>query len=181
MYDDSCNGTWLLMKNIYEERAWNSSAYNSYEASPIHSYLNSTFLDLLDIKDVIRQAKIPYVDGTGGSAVASGVNGLPAKVFLLSGYEVGWTYSGTPVDGAKLPYFESGTGSPAQNKRIAYLNGEATAWWLRSPDTSDTYDVKLVTFTGDVSITNASSSYGIRPAFIVPLDTLVDSNNNIVV
>jgi len=41
VYDDSCNGTWLLMKDIYEKRQWNSSNTNDYANSTIHSYLNS--------------------------------------------------------------------------------------------------------------------------------------------
>lgn len=107
LYDDSCNGTWLLMKDVYETRQWNSSDVNDYANSTIHSYLNSTFLAMFDsnIQNAIKQVKIPYVNGTGGSAVASGANGLSAKIFLLSGYEVGWTTSdneGFPVDGAKL-------------------------------------------------------------------------------
>ena len=48
VYDDSCNGTWLLMKDIYEKRQWNSSNTNDYANSTIHSYLNSTFLNLLE-------------------------------------------------------------------------------------------------------------------------------------
>ena len=46
VYDDSCNGTWLLMQDIYENRAWHSSNTNDYANSTIHSYLNSTFLNL---------------------------------------------------------------------------------------------------------------------------------------
>ena len=46
VYDESCNGTWLLMKDCYENRAWHSSNVNKYESSDIHSYLNSTFLNL---------------------------------------------------------------------------------------------------------------------------------------
>ena len=57
IYDASCDGTWLLSKNIYENRNWNSSRVNKYESSTIHSYLNSTFLNLFDsnIKDAIKQ------------------------------------------------------------------------------------------------------------------------------
>ena len=44
MYDESCNGTWLLMKDVYETRQWHSSNVNDYANSTIHSYLNSTFL-----------------------------------------------------------------------------------------------------------------------------------------
>ena len=62
VYDDSCNGTWLLMKDIYEKRQWNSSNTNDYANSTIHSYLNSTFLNLLEpnIKRAIKQVKLPY-------------------------------------------------------------------------------------------------------------------------
>ena len=83
------------MKDVYETRQWNSSNVNDYANSTIHSYLNSYFLAMFDsnIQNAIKQVKIPYVNGTGGSAVASGANGLSAKIFLLSGYEVGWTTS----------------------------------------------------------------------------------------
>lgn len=44
LYDASCDGTWLLRKDILELLAYNSSENNSYKASAIHSYINSTFL-----------------------------------------------------------------------------------------------------------------------------------------
>lgn len=84
VYDDSCNGTWLLMKDIYEKRQWNSSNTNDYANSTIHSYLNSTFLNLLEpnIKRAIKQVKLPYRKGSGSSeTVTSGSNGLSAKIF----------------------------------------------------------------------------------------------------
>ena len=48
IYDASCDGTWLLMKDCYEARQWHSSNVNDYASSTIHSYLNSTFLNLID-------------------------------------------------------------------------------------------------------------------------------------
>ncbi len=61
VYDDSCAGTWLLMKDIYERRQWDSSNTNDYANSTIHSYLNSTFLNLVEssVKNAIKQVKIP--------------------------------------------------------------------------------------------------------------------------
>ena len=181
LYDDSCNGTWLLMKDIYENRAWHSSNSNSYKASTIHSYLNSTFLNLFDsnIKDAIKQVKIPYVNGTGGSVVASGANGLSAKIFLLSGYEVGiGGASYVPVDGAKLNYFNQNTG--ADSKRIAYLSASATPWWLRSPYTDDTLIAWRVGSNGDYSSDYASYSHGIRPALVLPstFEVYTDASGN---
>ena len=185
IYDESCNGTWLLMKDIYEERAWHSSPFNKYESSDIHAYLNSTFLNLFDseIRDVIKQVKLPYRKNGGyGGTDQSGANGLPAKIFLLSGYEVGWTTSNSgyfPVDGAKLDYFESGTGTSANSKRIANLNGSADYWWLRSPYTGTTLSVWRAYPHGDYGYDDASRSYGVRPAMVLPQDMEVDSSGNV--
>lgn len=184
MYDDSCNGTWLLMKDIYEMRQWNSSNVNDYVHSTIHSYLNSAFLAMFDsnIQNAIKQVKIPYVNGTGGSAVASGANGLLCKIFLLSGYEIGFTTSDSPyfpVDGAKLSYFEAGTGTSANNKRIAYLNGSAARWWLRSPNTLYAGNVWNGGHNGDYYSRNVSNSSGVRPALVLPSDTLVSDDGTI--
>lgn len=185
LYDDSCNGTWLLMKDIYENRVWQSGNINKYESSDIHTYLNNTFLNLFEsnIRDAIKQVKIPYrKNGGSGGTDQSGANGLSAKIFLLSGYEVGWTtsdYSYFPVDGAKLSYFESGTGTSANNKRIANLNGSAALWWLRSPYTGFTYYVWYVLSSGSCNYGHASGSYGIRPALILPSTLLVSDDGTV--
>lgn len=187
IYDESCDGTWLLMKDVYENRAWHSSNVNKYESSNIHAYLNSTFLNLFEsnIRDVIKQVKIPYRKNGGSNGTdQSGANGLPCKVFLLSGYEVGWTisdYRYFPVDGAKLAYFERGADTSANNKRIANFDGPAANWWLRSPDTYDTRVVCFVNSIGDDGSDPASSSYGIRPALVLPSNVLVDDSGNVVI
>ena len=185
LYDDSCNGTWLLMKDIYENRVWQSGNINKYESSDIHTYLNNTFLNLFDsnIKDAIKQVKIPYrKNGGSGGTDQSGANGLSAKIFLLSGYEVGWTtsdYSYFPADGAKLSYFESGTGTSANNKRIANLNGSAASWWLRSPSTDSTSYVWGVGTDGGCGNGSASYSRGVRPALVLPSTLLVSDDGTV--
>ena len=131
-----------------------------------------------NIKDAITQVKIPYVNGTGNSAVGSGANGLSAKIFLLSGYEVGiGGASYVPQDGAKLDYFNQNTG--ADSKRIAYLNGSATFWWLRSPFTNYTSSVWYVHSSGNLYSNDASGSSGIRPALVLPTDTPVSDDGTI--
>lgn len=176
MYDASCNGTWLLRKDIAENRVWDSGNSNVLESSDIHSYLNNTWINRYDtdIRNAIKQVKIPYRQNGGSSGTdRNGANGLSCKIFLLSGKEVGFTNNESsyfPNDGAKLAYFESGNGSSAQQKRIAKMNGIATSWWLRSPHTSDTYSVWIVYSDGDYDVWDARYSYGVRPALVLPSD-----------
>ena len=185
IYDESCNGTWLLMKDLYESRQWHSSNVNDYANSTIHKWLNNEFLNLIDanIRAQIRQAKIPYRPGSGTSmSVNSGANGLSAKIFLLSNIEVGgqtdWSYM--PHDGARLAYFEYGTGTSANNKRLAYLNGSAAFWWLRSPYTNNSDVAWYVYSNGNSSSTYyCSGSYGIRPALILPSSLLVSDDGSV--
>jgi len=184
MYDSSCNGTWLLLKDIYTTRQWDSSN-NDYKNSDIHSYLNGTFLNLFDndIKNAIKQVKIPYQNGTGsGGSVASGANGLSCKIFLLSGYELGWTTSDSsyfPRDGAKLSYFSSGTGSAANNKRIANYNGSATHWWLRSPNTNNTSYVWHVNSNGNYYYWSYHNTVGVRPALVLDSSLSVSDDGSV--
>lgn len=178
IYDESCNGTWLLRQDCIESRVWDAENINIYEISDIHNWLNSTMLSKYDadIQNAIKQVKIPYRKNGGlGGSTQTGANGLSCKVFLLSNYEVGWTTSVSPyfpVDGAKLSYFESGTGTSANNKRIAKLNGSAAIWWLRSPSTITTEVVGGVYLTGNTSTLSAEEFRGVRPTLILPTNSV---------
>lgn len=180
-YDSSCAGTWLLMKDIYTTMKWDGSN-NDYKNSDVHSYLNGTFYNLIDsdIRNAIKQVKIPYQNGTGsGGSLATGSNGLSTKVFLLSGYEVGWTTSDNgyfPKDGVRLAYF--GNSSGGNSKRIAYNGSSAATWWLRSPS-DDTNSVWNVKSGGSYGYWDYYGTYGVRPAFILP-STLVVSDDGTV-
>lgn len=185
IYDSSCNGTWLLMKDIYEKRQWHSSDTNDYANSTIHSYLNSTFLNLLEsnIKNAIKQVKLPYRKGSGTSkTVTSGSNGLSAKIFLLSATETSFSFSYMPSgEGAELAYFKGCADNGSDSKRVAYLNGSATYWWLRSPGCGVGSSYALgVYFNGEWRYGSCSSSNGVRPCLILPKGTLLDDNNNVI-
>lgn len=183
VYDDSCNGTWLLMKDIYENRQWHSSNTNDYANSTIHSYLNSTFLNLFEsnIKNAIKQVKLPYRKGSGTSTtVTSGSNGLSAKIFLLSATETSFNFSTMPSgEGAELAYFKGCADNSSDSKRVAYLNGSATSWWLRSPYCNYFYLALCVDSNGDWGNYNCSYSYGIRPALILPSTLLVSDDGTV--
>lgn len=186
MYDASCSGTWLLMKDIYENRQWNDSGAdaNDYEGSTIHSYLNSTFLNLLNIKNAIKQVKIPYRKGSGASPnVTSGSNGLPAKIFLLSATETSFSFDFMPSgEGAELAYFKGCADNRSDPKRVAYLNGFAANWWLRSPYCHFLFQTAVyVNSNGKGNgAEHCNLSYGVRPCMILPQDTLVDETGRVI-
>lgn len=183
IYDDSCNGTWLLMKDIYKEREWHSSNVNDYENSTIHSYLNSTFLGLFDsdIQSAIKQVKLPYRAGSGSSrTVTSGASGLQAKIFLLSCQEIAVSDDYTPKnEGSTLSYFIGCAPSGDDMKRVAYLHVSATDWWTRSPycyALAGSKYARRVGTKGGCGWGSCSESNGIRPALVLPSTLLVSDD-----
>lgn len=173
-YDASCNGVWVVMKDIYTTMKWDGSN-NDYLNSDMTAYLNGTFISLIDadIRNAIKQVKIPYTNYSNNN-VMSGSNGLSCKVFLLSGTEVGFSgVSYMNTEGAKLSYFDSAS------KRVAYNGSSAAIWWLRSPLTSNGNYVWYVSTDGSSNGYWYGYSYGVRPAFILP-STLVVSDDGTV-
>lgn len=187
IYDSSCNGTWLLRKDLITTMARSYGGTSEYQPSIAHSWLNSTMLEKYDseIQNIIKQVKIPYVVGAGQHAsTATGANGLSCKVFLLSIIEVGIPLENPDImanDGAKLSYFISGTTTSAKDLRRAYLDGASTDWWTRSTYYNNSTSWSwYVNTTGYHSGTSATKNKGIRPAIILPSTALVDESNNII-
>lgn len=176
LYDSSCDGTWLLRKDIHSKRVWNSSGSNAYNSSGINTWLNGEFFNSLGSVEqaAIKQLKVPYCVGGGSPTVKSGANGLSVKAFLLGGYELGVTGGSLPSDGAKLSYFEAGNGTSANSKRIANFSGNAVFWELRSSHTERSASIFNITFDGGLAWGNASSQNGVRPALVLPSSALFD-------
>ena len=173
-YDASCNGVWVVMKDIYTTMKWDGSN-NDYLNSDMTAYLNGTFISLIDadIRNAIKQVKIPYTNYSNNN-VMSGSNGLSCKVFLLSGTEVGFSgVSYMNTEGAKLAYFDSAS------KRVAYNGSNAAGWWLRSPSTFYSNYVWYVRPDGSGGDWDYYYTYGVRPAFVLP-STLVVSDDGTV-
>ena len=186
IYDDSCDGTWVLMKDIYELRQWHSLGINDYANSTIHSYLNSTFLNLFDsnIKNSIKQVKLPYRKDRGVSTtVTSGSNGLSVKIFLLSATEVSFNFPYMPSgEGAELAYFMGCADNENDSKRVAYRGGIYNSWWLRSPNcgTKGSENALIVHNFGGWQGENCTDLYGVRPALILFSDLLVSDDGTVI-
>lgn len=181
IYDTSCDGTWLMRKDLYNGQAWNTSGNNRWQLATLQQWLRDTYINYLDVSSIIKSVKIPYGLGLGTNTVYTGADGLDSKVFLLSGYEVGTGgVNYLPKDGAKLDWFNASTGTSTQ--RIAYLSGNAIPWWLRTPYADSSSTVWFVgSNSGSCSTNSVGNGYGVRPCFIIPSDTEVDEIGNIVV
>lgn len=189
LYDDSCDGTWILRKETVTNGNWAASTSNEskYPDSRINTWLNGDFFNTLGNVEqaTVKQVKIPYCISRESTAVNSGANGLSTKAFLLGVYEVGWTNSNSaymPVDGAKLSYFISGTGTSARTRRTAYSGASVVEWWTRSAYAhQDNYGagVWFVNDTGYQEQDYVTDYKYIRPALILPKTALFDETTMI--
>ena len=187
MYDASCDGVWLLMKDCYEAKRWHSSNVNDYANSEVHSYLNSAFLNLFDadIRAQIKQVKLPYRAGSGyGKIVTSGASGLSTKIFLLSSTEVNLVHGYEPTnEGACLSYFSGTVQNGADTKRVANYNGSAVDWWLRSPycNSSNGATIALLVYSNGSWSYNDCSNTGwyLRPALVLPSNLLTSDDGTV--
>lgn len=183
IYDDSCNGTWVLRKDIVY-RIDNFGTTNAIENLKMTKWLNDTMFYKYDsdVRQYIKTVRVPYRKKGGISGEdAYGSQGFSCKVFLLSGYEIGATQSDDkyhPIDGAKLSYFESGESDNANSKRKANYNNSPSGWWTRSPYTEDDRLIIVVQADGSVFTADITNTVGVRPTIILPPDFPAILNQN---
>ena len=181
LYDDTCVGTWVMMKQIYYVAA-------GISGEKLNSGLSNIFLKKLDvsIRAMIGTANIP-TDSNEGNVYTE-----KCKIFNLGAFEVGfYKQSGTnyvwmPNDGAKLDYFIKGnTTSNAKKRRIAYWGNTARQWTLRAVRSTGYYN-KVWEVTQDGEGNNGSSTSSdfnfFRPTWIFPeaAGASVDDSFNII-
>lgn len=157
----SGTGVTMLRKDAYSEIAWNASdsgAYkNQYFGCTMDNFCDGIFPLKLDkeIQDCIIPVPIIVAEGNNVATLHT----IYRKGFALSCTEVG--VSGWQTEGTKFGYFSD------NNKRIAYLDGTATAvsWGLRSPR-SDTGRAYYIFTGGSVDSRNVYGAvFAPRPAF----------------
>ena len=183
MYDASCDDTWLLMRTVYGEDMGFGTNVDDFQSSDVRLELNDViFFDFdASVQNIIKQVKIPSFKYSPNNSVVYGENGLPAKLFLLSAYEVGWTNvdGSFHVEGAVLDYFK---GCAVKDpKRIAYYSNDSgqAAWWLRSTIV-DSHKKACSIWDGELWVENFTTLCSIRPALVLPRTTLVDDAFNII-
>lgn len=192
MYDISCDGTWVLMKDIYTKSVRWDSTDNDYKNATVHSFLKNTLPGRLDAnaQAAIKQVKIPYWNGTGkGGSLAIGSEGLSTKGFLLSKNEINAipttnASSFASGEGSALDYF-SGMNTGKDAGRIAYFDGAVDWWCLRTVHTGGTTNAFRVVSDGSCDNYQCTSSLpgnaGVRPAFILDNNTRFDPTTKTII
>ena len=182
IYDASCDGTWLLSQFVVPYYKWDETD-NEYYGSNISTYTNYTFRNAFSsgIQSIIKEVKLPYTNGTGtGGSLATGSDGIPQYVFSLSYTEVGFVAGAAirvNIEGAVLDYFKDAT----DDKRIGYYGANNPKdWWLRSPYTKNTTMAWYVTNTGIYDTSSVFNNKAFRLALVLPKETLVDENFNVI-
>lgn len=177
LYDASCDGTWLLEKDVVTERVWDGR--NDYSDSLVAEWLSATYMvDHFNssIKSKIKTVKIPFLRS---GETFSGQNGFECQAFLPSIMEMGIPLggkSGMGEDGACLTYFE-GTAIDEEPLRTV---GSKNRYWTRSSYVlTDDQVFTCAGATGKFSYRDGSYSYGIRPMIIVDSTTILNSDGTI--
>ena len=171
VYNSSCNGTWLLMKDLYTNMVFSTTDGTYYSDSDIHTYLNNTFLGLMDsdVQSIIKEVIIP-VTTSGNSGT------LTTKVFLLSITEIGLSDDSAAgiinEKGTVLSYFNGADDA----KRIAYYNEQAETWWTRT--CGEYFGIRYWCIRGDtgksIIFDSTTRNVYVRPAIIMPSDAECD-------
>lgn len=177
IYDSSCDGIWVIYKYPYENYHWSSYTSRNYVNSEINQYLNSSILGKFssEIQNLIKQVTIPCKQGGNASA----------KLFLLSYTEVmGSTNTYAYQEGVILDYFNGATAEDRRGWTDADKDS-ANAWWLRtqhsaSTTASGTYSWSINNAGNTGVIYKTDNSGCMRFAMILPHDTRIDENFNVI-
>ena len=137
----------VISENVQEKQIWNNTVISSYEEASVRTYLNNTIYNNYSLSSYTNILNVDFDDDT--ITIGSGSDHL----FLLSESEVS-TCFGT-------------------NSKVAYYNGAAASWWLRTC-THNSYtggdETKCVIENGNIiGHDQTNGSLGLRPAMWVSL------------
>ena len=186
IYDESCDGIWVLKDEIDsgDRGVWSANKSSSLGQADITKFM-SAYEDRFDdfIKNAIKTVKVPYIKG---SLSYTGENGFECRVFALGAAEVGQVFSDERTDGSVLDYFSDSEVSPYKRTAFYANNGSSRAsridYHLRSVTTGpNSYyvqnddDARIL-----FGITDADHSYRTamilsKNLVILPDGTLTDS------
>lgn len=172
-YEPTLNGpnrVLMVRKDVYDQRAWNSSNVNAWATSTMLSWLNGDYKGLFSsvVQNLMGVTSYYYTPGYGNYTVSNKSD----SVFLMSLTELGRSYAYANVEGTILPI--------SLTLQIAYQDGSATTQWTRSPSTGDSSYAWELLSNGDPSNPFCTALNGSRPCFTLPKNALVDPDMNLI-
>ena len=164
--------TLLLRESILDEFRRMNDYSSYYKDSEIDRFLNSEYYNTLkEIHRLIKNTPIEIYSKEAIGFSGDETEYINRHIFLLSRKEL---CSDFENEGKELDYFNE------VKNRISYYNGKPMSWLLRTPVGSYFSAVFGVIDNGGVSIGNAFSLYGIRPAFCVDSSAKIKKKEGIV-
>lgn len=148
--DIQSNSAMLITEEVIVEEPYNTDQEDiTWEKSTIRQYLNNEFYNTFSEEEKAMIKETDIVNSNNLEYGTSEDNNTKDKVFLLSIDEVN-------------KYFKLGMST---KNMIAYNNGNACYWWLRSPGELP-YSAACVNTAGNIDFSGSyiSSEEGIRPA-----------------
>lgn len=147
------------LKTTYQMNSSNTNV-NGWRGSAMRTSTMATLLNQLssDLKNVLKFVNKVTSKGNNQSALET----TSDKLFLLSEIEIfGATQYSYAGEGKQYEYYSAG------NSTIKKVNGSASYWWERSPDSGSTNYFCYVTSGGDANYTSANNSRGVSFGFCV--------------
>jgi hypothetical protein len=148
--------------NNNKRQMWTDHEYGGYyEGSSIDNFLNTEFINLISqsARDAIAISDIVITDKSSLGVTGNVTTTVSREIFILSLNELGGAPSRASVpEGKTLSYFAND-----YSRRVtSFQNGDASAYWTRTPETWETYTVFTI---GSRTIGSASADIqsGVRP------------------
>ena len=103
----------------------------------------------------------------------TGTKSIKRKIFLLAYSEVMEDHNiNAASEGTFLRFFEK------EEQRIVLKENQKSSWWLRTPNTYYTSCVYVIGANNKIGFSNAYDKNGVRPAFCVPGDCKMETDQD---
>lgn len=151
-----------MRKDAHSKQVWDAGNVNDYIASDIDNWLRTTYVGLFSpyVQSLMGTTRF-YVTGSGRNAA---VGPIYRSAFLVSGTELGGSYSSLNVEGSILP--------------TANIIGQVPQW-TRSKDTQVDYYAYMCQGWAQIRGEHVTYDQEVCPCFTLPADTFIDSDLNL--
>lgn len=154
--------TWIckdILPTTYRINS-NRSTSGGYGSSAIRTYLSDTILPKLPAEVQAAILEVSKVQGTyENNAVVQNGQTTTEKLWIPSQYELNGGSSYESTGARYYVVFSSGA------RRTKYMNGSATAWWLRSVNNGGQF--RRAGTEGNIQYDNADAYHGVVPGFCI--------------